>query len=135
MPASCTRIGIAVVEYERRYLVGTRHADNPLPGLAEFPGGKCRAGESPNECAVRECYEETGLRVEPMQLLLNRQFEYAHDAVDLHFWLCRPADETTVAADHRGFRWNSITEIATRQFPEANEPVIAALIARGEHPA
>ena len=135
MLASCTRIGIAVVEHKRQYLVGTRQADDPLPGLAEFPGGKCRAGESTDECAVRECYEESGLRVEPIRLLLNRRFDYAHDKVDLYFWLCRPADETSATKNHRGFRWISITEIATRQFPEANQPVIAALIARSEHPA
>ena len=134
MTDSGTRIGIAVVEHRGRYLVGTRRADGPLPGLDEFPGGKCCPGESANECAVRECCEETGLQVEPVELLLNRQFKYAHGEVDLHFWLCRPVDETAIAEDHHGYRWNSITEIATKQFPEANEPVIAELISRSQHP-
>ena len=40
-----TRIGIAVVESAGRILVGQRAADVPLPGLAEFPGGKCESDE------------------------------------------------------------------------------------------
>eukprot|EP00913_Durusdinium_trenchii_P035339 g33069.t1 len=55
-------IGIAVVEHAGQYLVGVRGDDGPLPGKAEFPGGKCRAGEMPRDCAVRECLEETGLQ-------------------------------------------------------------------------
>ena len=49
------RIGIAVVEHEGRYLVGTRGPDGPLAGYAEFPGGKCLPDELPEMCAIREC--------------------------------------------------------------------------------
>jgi 8-oxo-dGTP pyrophosphatase MutT (NUDIX family) len=30
-------------------------------GEVSFPGGRCDAGESPSECALREAHEETGL--------------------------------------------------------------------------
>ncbi|HUG19005.1 MAG TPA: NUDIX domain-containing protein, partial [Planctomycetaceae bacterium] len=55
------RVGIAIVEHQGRYLVGTRPADADLPGKLEFPGGKCEEGESPEHAATRECLEETGL--------------------------------------------------------------------------
>ena len=48
------KIGIAIVEFANRYLVGTRQAGQDLSGLAEFPGGKCELGESPEDCAARE---------------------------------------------------------------------------------
>lgn len=124
-----TPIGIAVVEHNGCYLVGIR-ANEPLTGYAEFPGGKCRLDESPEDCALRECREETSLDVIPVKLLLNRQFTYPHGTVALHFWLCKPADAEKVAEEHHGFRWIPAAELAALQFPEANAPVIEMLIAR-----
>ncbi|HUG92292.1 MAG TPA: (deoxy)nucleoside triphosphate pyrophosphohydrolase [Planctomycetaceae bacterium] len=126
--AQSATIGIAVVEHEGRYLVGTRGNEGPLAGLAEFPGGKCGPEEVPAECARRECREETGLDVEPVQLLLRRPFTYPHGTVDLHFWLCRPARPGDVAADHHGFRWVAAADLDALRFPSANKPVIEKLV-------
>lgn len=135
MPNSPECIGIAVVEHEGRYLVGTRSADAALPGRAEFPGGKCQPGEAPVECAMRECREETGLRVLPVRLLLNRPYRYDHGAVDLHFWLCRPDGDSSAANEHHGFRWVPASGLAALDFPDANEPVILELISAAGPPA
>ncbi|MGH7129338.1 MAG: (deoxy)nucleoside triphosphate pyrophosphohydrolase [Planctomycetaceae bacterium] len=128
--AAAVSIGIAVVEHRGRYLIGTRGDDGPLPGLAEFPGGKLLPGETPSECARRECVEETGLAVVPVELLLRREFRYPHATLDLHFFLCRPADPAAVAEDHRGCRWVPASELAALRFPEANAPLIARLASR-----
>ena len=122
-----TPIGIAVVEHDGRYLVGTRAADVPLAGFAEFPGGKCRSGEDPADCAGRECLEETGIAVRAERLLLRRQFDYPHGLVDLHFWLCRLLNEADAAAVQGGFRWVPAAELSGLQFPEANAPVVRML--------
>ena len=121
-------IGVAVVEHEGRYLVGTRGAEGPLPGYAEFPGGKCLPGESPQECAGRECREETGLDVIPIELLLNTQFTYGHGSVDLHFWRCRPVRPDSVCESHNGLRWIRTAELMRLKFPEANAPLIERLV-------
>jgi 8-oxo-dGTP diphosphatase len=120
-------IGIAIVEHDGKYLVGTRGPDVSLPGYSEFPGGKCEPSESPCECACRECHEETGLVVEPVELLLNVQHTYDHDAVDLHFWRCRPINAETVSDNHNGHRWVQANELPSLRFPEANSSVIANL--------
>ena len=123
-----TAIGIAVVEHERRYLVGIRGPNGPLPGYAEFPGGKCLPGETPQECARRECLEETGLDARPVELLLNTQFTYPHGAVDLHFWLFRPIRPEGICDDHQGFRWVTGGELRALRFPDANREVIERLV-------
>ena len=129
MPTSATPIGIAVVEHDERYLVGTRRDDAPLPGLAEFPGGKCHPGETPKDCVVRECWEETGLEVAAVELLLSRSYRYDHDTLDLHFWLCRPVCPQQVCKEMRGFCWVPVGELGSLTFPEANGPVISRLVA------
>ncbi len=123
-------IGIAVAEHAGRFLIGLRGDGGPLPGYAEFPGGKCRPGESPAACAVRECAEETGLRVDVVELLWNRPYDYPHAQVDLHFFLCRPADPCDVAERHGDFHWVPLAQLRELRFPPANEPVIALLTNR-----
>lgn len=120
-------IGIAVVEHLGCYLVGIRGDNGPLPGYAEFPGGKCRPGETPCECAVRECLEETGLAVTAGKLLLNRTFRYPHGHVDLHFWQCHLQQTEDLGRIDNGFRWMPAAELASQKFPEANGPLIELL--------
>jgi 8-oxo-dGTP diphosphatase len=127
MSLSATVIGIAVVEHENCFLVGVREVDGPLPGYAEFPGGKCEPNESPADCACRECWEETGLSVVAVCCLLNRVFDYAHGRVDLHFWHCRPNNRPVLADEYQGFRWIPRDELTNLQFPEANAPLIERL--------
>jgi len=55
-----------VVSGDRVLLIHRRR--EPHRGLWVAPGGKLEPGESPHEGAVREIYEETGLRIELPQL-------------------------------------------------------------------
>jgi 8-oxo-dGTP diphosphatase len=127
MNQPATQVGIAVVAHAGRYLVGVRGANQVLAGRAEFPGGKCEPGESPRDCAERECREETGLAVVAERLLREVRFSYPHGDVVLFFWLCRPADAGMVAPDHRGYRWAAVDELASLPFPEANRSVLELL--------
>lgn len=120
-------IGVAVVEHQGQFLVGRRSADSPLPGLAEFPGGKCQPGESSGVCARRECLEETGLQVATVDLLMRRTFTYPHATLDLSFWLCRPVEQALVAEEHQGYHWIPRAELASLNFPEANLPLVEVL--------
>jgi mutator protein MutT len=121
------RIGIAIVEHDGCYLVGTRGPDSPLPGYAEFPGGKCELGETAEACAIRETQEETGLAVEVGRLMLRREYAYPHATVDLHFFLCHPLDVASIRESHQGFRWVPAQKLSSLSFPEANEPVVQLL--------
>ena len=120
-------IGIAVVEHHGSYLIGIRPPGASLAGFAEFPGGKCEADEDPAAAAVRECLEETGLRVEVVELLTRRLYEYAYGSVDLHFFLCQPLDALEAGHDLRGFRWEEVSALRSLKFPDANVPVVELL--------
>ncbi len=123
------RIGIAIVRHGDQFLVGTRGPDGPLAGYAEFPGGKCDPDEPAEVCAVRECLEETGLAVEPTNLLDELTFDYDHGAVQLHFWLCEVVDPgDTPPAPQNGFRWVQRSELSVLKFPEANAGVVQSLL-------
>jgi 8-oxo-dGTP diphosphatase len=120
-----TRIGIAVVEWQGKFLVGVRPEGVPLAGFAEFPGGKCHRGESPSQCAQRECLEETGLRVSTSVLLLAVSHEYPHAHLELNFWLCTVLEP--VPAPSGGFYWASLAEVVCLEFPPANKGIVEIL--------
>src|SRR3990167_7893662 len=85
-------IALAVVRHAGRVLIGQRPEGVPLAGFWEFPGGKILAGESPEEAAVRECREETGLAIRLGAILCVVEHEYAHGRVRLHFFAAEPIE-------------------------------------------
>ena len=119
-------IAIAVVECDDRFLVGMR-PDGPLAGYWEFPGGKVRLGETPADAAVRECLEETGVRISLGPLLARIQHAYDHGLLELHFYAAAPEDARSIPRPP--FRWVSRAELATLRFPPANAAVLSQLCA------
>jgi mutator protein MutT len=124
-----TRVAVAIVEQERRFLVGIRPASVPLAGLAEFPGGKVHDDEAAAAAAVRECHEETGLRVVVDRKFYSITHRYDHGLLEIEFFLCRLADgeQSTAIAP---FRWVTAGELAMLEFPAANKPVTEILLVK-----
>jgi len=60
-------VGAVVVDAGRVLLV--RRGSDPLRGKWTLPGGALEIGESLHDGVVRELEEETGLRVEPLELI------------------------------------------------------------------
>jgi mutator protein MutT len=120
------RVAIAVVEHDDRFLIGRRPEGVVLAGSWEFPGGKIREGETPAECAARECLEETGVQVEVLGLHSERIHPYDHGPVHLYFFNCRPIEENHPL--HPPFRWVARQELSRFTFPPANADLLASLI-------
>lgn len=55
-------VGCIVQDERGRYLLGMRTGTDNDAGKWALPGGKIDPGETPGEAAVRELFEETGLR-------------------------------------------------------------------------
>lgn len=62
-PAPHVGVGLALHNAAGAILFGKR-TGGMLAGAWAFPGGKVDPGEDPSETALRECEEETGLRME-----------------------------------------------------------------------
>ncbi len=119
-------IAIAIVESRGRFLIGRRPRGTVLADLWEFPGGKVHAGEKPEDAVVRECMEETGLRVAVAEHLLSVTHRYEHGHLHLHYFSCSPVDpRQTLRTSHR---WVKRTELADYSFPEANKAVLDLLL-------
>lgn len=132
-PTEATRVGIGLVCRGGLYLIRRRPPapGSPMPGLWEFPGGKCEPGEPPDRAARRECLEETGLVVEigrKRRLITHR---YPHGLVELHYFDARPADPTSEPDPGSGFLWVPAGTLPALTFPVANAPILAELAGAG----
>jgi 8-oxo-dGTP diphosphatase len=102
-------VGAVVVDQERVLLV--RRGKEPLRGQWSLPGGMLELGEALTDGVVREVREETGLKVEPVELveLLDRIYR-ENESVRYHYviadYLCRVVDgELKAASDADAVRW------------------------------
>jgi 8-oxo-dGTP diphosphatase len=60
-PARSRKLVVAaLIRDGSRVLMSRRRADQPMPLLWEFPGGKIEPGESPQAALIREVREELG---------------------------------------------------------------------------
>jgi len=119
-----TSVAIAVVEDAGRVLIGRRPEGVSLGGFWEFPGGRVESGEIPEEAAVRECQEETGLQVDVVGVYGCRDYQYSHDLVRLHFFACRPVSLVTPSEP---FRWVRRGELSRYTFPAGNDEILLLL--------
>ncbi|HZQ22851.1 MAG TPA: NUDIX hydrolase [Terriglobales bacterium] len=109
-------VGAIVIENDRVLLIKRGHA--PLLGEWSIPGGVLEVGETLRQGVMREAREETGLRVEPAELLgvYDRVLRDDSNAVLYHYvlidFLCRRINGTLQASgDAAEVRWFSPEEL------------------------
>ncbi len=82
---------VLLVDRQGRILLQHRDGNAPrFPNLWGFVGGAIEEGESPEEAARREVYEETGLTI-PGPLTLYRRFPWPDAAHTWHIF-CAPTE-------------------------------------------
>jgi ADP-ribose pyrophosphatase YjhB (NUDIX family) len=122
-------VGSIIIEGDRVVLVKRAHP--PIQGQWSIPGGVLEVGEKVREAAVREAREETGLIVEPGELLgvFDRILRDPGHRVQYHYvlidFLCRRvAGELHAASDAADVRWFNRQELPTLNLAEDTLEVI-----------
>jgi len=120
---------IGVIEDDGKVFIQKRPPEGLMAHLWEFPGGKVKGKESPEECLRRELLEELGVRVSIVEKLAVIPHAYTRFRVRLHAYICRltpPAQKIRLGAAAQG-RWVSPDELDGFAFPAANRRLIHAL--------
>jgi len=122
-------VGAIIIEDNRVVLVKRGHA--PLLGKWSIPGGVLEVGETLRKAVVREAREETGLTIEPGELLgvFERVVPDEHGRMRYHYvlidFLCRRVTGNLAAADDaQGAQWFLQEELAGLELAAETEEVI-----------
>jgi ADP-ribose pyrophosphatase YjhB (NUDIX family) len=122
-------VGAVIIEDTRVLLVKRAHP--PLQAQWSIPGGVLEVGELVREAAIREAREETGLVVEPRDLLCvyDRVLRNAGQRVQYHYvlidFLCRRVGGDLQAADDAAeVRWFTREELPELNLAEDTQDVI-----------
>ena len=123
-------IAIAIVFHpsDDRILIAKRFPKAHQGDRWEFPGGKCEDGETPEAAAVRECLEEVGLAVAPIERWPEIVHDYADRIVRLHPVVCKAHTAAAEAIECAEVAWVAPGDLGGYDFPAANAPLIARLI-------
>lgn len=131
-------VGAVIVQEDRVLLV--RRGREPLKGHWTLPGGMLELGETLVDGAVREVREETGLIVEPLELVelidrIDHESGRESGRVRYHYviadYLCRVAGgELCAASDADEVRWVERIEWSSHS-ALALDPITVRVIEKG----
>jgi ADP-ribose pyrophosphatase YjhB (NUDIX family) len=122
-------VGAIIIEDSRVVLVKRLHP--PLQAEWSIPGGVLEVGEMVRDAAIREAHEETGLTVEPGELLgvydrilLNPEQRVQYHYVLIDFFCRRVAGDLAAASDAAEVRWFTQEELPALKLAEDTLDVI-----------
>ncbi len=120
---------VALVDPDGRVLLAQRPEGKSLAGLWEFPGGKVEAGETPENCLIRELAEELAIDV-GCSCLSPLSFA-SHSYEDFHLlmplYICRKWTGIPSPQEGQTVAWVRPQKLRDYPMPPADEPLVGAL--------
>lgn len=139
MPTKPELASSVILERNGRYLL-VRRANPPSADMYAFPGGRAEAGETPAETALRELFEETGIKARDPVLfevydLPGKESEGRHFLLSV-FRAEADADAVAVASDDAaGLGWFTAEEIFALPIPDSVRECVERLSGAGANAA
>lgn len=120
---------VALIDVDGRVLLARRPEGKTMAGLWEFPGGKLRPGELPEQALIRELREE--LDIETRDSCLAPFAFASHAYEDFHLlmplYLCRVWQGTMRPLEGQELAWVRPPRLADYPMPPADAPLVALL--------
>lgn len=115
---------MALVKNQGKMLVIERA--NKEPGTTwAFPGGEIESGEMPGHTAIREVYEETGVKCEAIRQIYERIHPVT--GIKILYWECHPKTTTikiTETDEIANAEWVDPEEIINKRFTSDPAPEV-----------
>jgi 8-oxo-dGTP diphosphatase len=117
----------AILIVNDRVLIGRRRPGVSQSGMWEFPGGKIRPGETPQQCLKREIREELGIEIDVGDFFGESVYAYPDKTIRLiAYRACMPSGAPS-ASDHAEIAWAAIDELGRYPFAPADMPFVKRL--------
>jgi mutator protein MutT len=120
-------VSAALIFSDGKLLITQRHAHSHLGGLWEFPGGKREAGETFEQCLIREIREELGVEISVGNLFEEISHDYPEKSVHLKFFRCQLLSGEPQPLDCAAVKWITLAELEAHEFPAADAQLLVQL--------
>ncbi|MBJ7551827.1 8-oxo-dGTP diphosphatase MutT [Marinomonas ostreistagni] len=123
------RVAAGIIMRDDQVFIALRSQDKHQGGCWEFPGGKVEMGEEPDTALARELAEECGIAVQESAPFKLIRHDYSDKSVELHFFLVTGFSGEPHGKEGQEVAWVPRQELGRYTFPEANVPIVQAMLA------
>ena len=115
---------------KNKILICQRSSDNEHPLKWEFPGGKVKNQEEPQQALKRELNEELKITIEHPIYLCDYMFEYQDlgKKVSLFFFLINEYSGEISNTVHNQLKWIEIKQLSDYDFLEGDHEIIQKIL-------
>ena len=115
---------------KNKILICQRSSDNEHPLKWEFPGGKVKKNEKPQQALKRELNEELKITIEHPIYLCDYMFEYQDlgKKVSLFFFLINKYTGEISNTVHNQLKWIEIKQLSDYDFLEGDHEIIKKIL-------
>lgn len=93
----------------------------------EFPGGKMKPGESPQDALKREILEELSTEIKVNEYFCTVEYDYPQFHLTMHCYLCSLITEALNLNEHEAARWLAKCELDSVNWLPADITIIEQL--------
>lgn len=104
---------------------------NKKLGYYDIPGGKIEEGENPEQTAIREMKEETGLKVGNLKYKGNMIIEYPNRIFDFDVFVTNESEGETQEFEENTSEWIDIKELLQKEKILSNIMILDRFFIKG----
>ena len=120
------RVAVGLIWKDKKLLIAKRPSYKLLGDLWEFPGGKIKEKESPEECLVREANEELDIIIKIDSFIKTISHSYSHFSIIMDAFHCTFVSGVSKNIQCKDHKWILPSEIKNFPFPSASHKLFDA---------
>ena len=100
-------------------------------GYYDIPGGKIEGEETPEQTAIREMKEETGLKIKNLKYKGNMIIEYPNRIFDFEVFICNESEGKPQDFEENTSEWIEINELLKKEKILSNIMILDRFFIKG----
>lgn len=124
-------VSAAVILSNGKVLITKRSENMKLPNLWEFPGGKVKENETPEDCVIREINEELGVSIKVHSYFTTNLHKYDFGVIQLISYIAELKSGSIELREHADYQWVGACDLEGYEFAPADIPIVSKLKGEG----
>lgn len=126
------KVTSAIIIKDNKILITQKGSKGRFAHKWEFPGGKIDAGETPEECILREIFEELRIGIQVDGFFCECVHTYPEGQNIVLAYCCSWQSGDITLTEHNDYKWVTVEELNQYDFTPADILVADRLRSEGE---